>query len=316
MKDVNLDNGIMAEYIIGSHLYGTNIENSDMDYCGIFIPTIEYYFGLENVKEVNRSILAKHENGKNTKDAIDRKFYELTNFVRMAIDNNPNIVEQLFVNDFVFIDDRIKPLFDSRHMFIHQGLYHRFLGYAYSQKKKMIVKLDNMDKIIDVKNILANGDPTDTVLHLKDKLKNHLTDDLKFLVVGDIKLDTNQLVKKALKSINNRFSQLSNRVELVLKHGFDVKFASHLIRLVTEGIELLNSGNIMFPLAQRDLIIAIKNGKYKLNEILDMLDGLENDIKIAKNQTDLPKHPDRNKINKMLIKILTEFHFGKETVIK
>jgi len=307
MQFSEIEKNILLEYPVGSHLYGTNTENSDHDYSGIFIAPIDYYFGLKDVREVDFSISSKHENGKNDKEAIDRKFYEIKRFMKLATDCNPAIIEQLFVPKSLLIHSSIKgkELLDNRKIFLHKGLYHRFLGYAYSQKKKMIVKLDNHDKYKHVKSVLENANPTDTLHHVKNILGKYF--DKEHMAVGDIKIPLGVLNKKALSIINKRFANMSHRKELIRKHGYDTKFGSHLIRLILEGIELLQTGDLIFPLKEKDLILDIKNGKYKLNELLHIFYSLEHDIEISKEKSDLPKKPNFEYINNFCIDILSPF---------
>jgi len=307
MQFSEIENNIILEYPVGSHLYGTNTKDSDQDFSGIFIAPIDYYFGMKDVKEIDFSIASKHENGKNDKNAIDRKFYELKRFIKLAADNNPAIIEQLFVPLEILINSTFRGLaiLNHKEIFLHKGLYQRFLGYAYSQKKKMIVKLDNHDKYEHVKKVLEEANPTDTLHHVKNILGKYF--DKEHMAVGDIKIPLGVLNKKALSIINKRFSNMSHRKELIRKHGFDTKFGSHLIRLTLEGIELLETGNLVFPLKENKLIIDIKNGKYDLKVLLELFDELENRIKKAKDNSELPKKPDFDRINNLSIDLISSF---------
>jgi len=308
MKFEDIQNNILLEYLVGSHLYGTNTPESDLDYSGVFVAPLDYYFGLKEVKEIDLSFKSKDENGKNNADAIDRRFYDIKRFVKLASDCNPTIIEQLFVDEKQLKINSpmgIK-LLEHRHDFLHKGLYHRFLGYAYSQKKKMIVKLGNHKEFEFIKGILEKADPTDTLLHLKSDISKYF--DKEHLRVGDIKIPLGVLNKKALSIVNKRFSNMSHRKELIRKHGYDLKFASHLIRLTLEGIELLETCDLIFPLKDKDLLLSIKKGDYNLNEILGMFDDLEENIKIALEKTDLPKYSDFKKLNNLTMEIIGHYH--------
>jgi len=124
----------------GSHLYGTNTKNSDEDYTGVFLPDEDYVFGFLKVDEVDLGKKDKDESGKNTKDAIDFKAYEVRKFIKLAMDNNPNILELLFVNqeNLVYLNNYGEFLLNTKEIFPHKGLYNRFIGYATSQKRKLI----------------------------------------------------------------------------------------------------------------------------------------------------------------------------------
>jgi len=303
----------IAEYQVGSHLYGTQNENSDQDFCGVFIADLDHYFGLKQKDELNESITSKDENDKNTKYAVDKKFYEIRKFFKLAMDNNPAIIEHLFVppDKFNFIHPEMVDIINNRYHFLHKGLYHRFLGYAYSQKRKMVVKLDKYSDYEYVRNILKSIPPNKVVYNLEQELKDYILinkNKEKLIEVGDIKIPMGVTCKKAIDILDKRFKSLSNRTELIKKHGFDTKFASHLIRLVMEGIELLKTGNLKFPLQYNYYIRQIKDGYYSLDDILCKFDELEKEINYWMENSILPTHPNREMVNKLLIDILVK-HF-------
>jgi len=82
---------IIYEVLSGSHAYGLNTPDSDKDYRGILIPPREYYFSPFKSIEQYES--------KNP----DRTIFELKKFVRLATDNNPNILELLFIDDSALV---------------------------------------------------------------------------------------------------------------------------------------------------------------------------------------------------------------------
>ncbi len=290
---------LLLEYPVGSRLYGTHTETSDHDFSGVFIAPAEYYFGLHNVKEADFSIVDKETSGKNSKDAVDRKFYELRNFMRLAAACNPSILEHLFVPaDQLILDTFYGNMLRKNYaLFVHKGAYHRFLGYAYSQKKKMLVKLENKEQFEIIRTILLKANPKDTINHLKDDLKQFFKGE--HIEVGDIKIPTGCLVKKALQVVEKRFANMTHRTKLVNEFGYDTKFASHLIRLTKEGIELLDTGKIVFPLVYADQILDIKKGKYELGQLLEIFDNLEVVIQKSFESTLLPKYADMKEIDKL-----------------
>ena len=159
MVNMNEIKNKILECIIGSNLYGTNTPDSDKDYIGIFIADEEYYIGLKNVEEIDESIIKKDESGKNTKEAVDKKYYEIRQFFKLAIQNNPNIVEILFMNqDNIIQSHMVWDLIQSyRDWFLNsKQIKNRFLGYAMSQKHKMFVKLENYDIFKEAYFILEN----------------------------------------------------------------------------------------------------------------------------------------------------------------
>jgi predicted nucleotidyltransferase len=100
------------------------------------------------------------------------------------------------------------------------------------------------------------------------------------------------------------------RRRLVRKYGYDTKNASHLIRLLRMGIEFLDSGTMQIDRTDIDAdeLIAIKSGKYKLDHIKTMAEGLFIEAKKAKEASQLPEHPDWKKANELLCEILGGHH--------
>jgi len=316
-KETVLRNSIL-EIKSGSHLYGLNTQNSDLDYAGIFMPTKEYVFGFKKCEEVDLSIKDKLETGENSKDAIDRKFYEFRKYIKLAMENNPNILEMIFVNpeNIVNINYIGKYLLENSSLFPHVGLTERFIGYAISQKKKMIIKRDNYFKLEEAERklneIIEEGggklllpqceDKFNflKVFNIKNKTDNHYK-------VGGRLIPKNMTVKRAKQEIEKIIGESTNRKELIKDKGYDYKFGSHLIRILIEGKELLETGKIVFPLTCKEEILEIKTGKWDINRVLEYSRFLEEEIKKLKKSNALPKKPRYNEIEKLTMEVLEEW---------
>ena len=77
------DDRLLLEYIRGSHLYGLNNEQSDIDTGGIFICKPEDYIGFIGYKSEIAD--AKHDN----------TWYEICNFIQLLTKSNPTVMEAL-----------------------------------------------------------------------------------------------------------------------------------------------------------------------------------------------------------------------------
>jgi len=322
-----MENKIL-EYRVGSHLYGTNVDTSDEDFSGIFMPTEKQVFGFEKMEEIDLSIISKDEKGKNLSDAKDIKLYEFRKFIRLAMENNPNILEMLFVNkeNLIYSTDLGQKLLDIKHLFPHKGLKPKFLGYAFSQKKKMLIKTDNYYNLKHGLQSLYDYIGNDTIHNLTNKDIIHKTKQFlleiedflaktnspfkfnkTYIEIGDINIEKNSMVKQAIKIIERRLAGVSNREELYLKHGYDTKYSSHLIRLLQEGKELLETGKVEFPLREKNLILDIKQGKYSKEEIIEMSESYEADIENLVLKSDLPAKPQYDKIQDFCVEQLKQY---------
>ena len=109
-----------------------------------------------------------------------------------------------------------------------------------------------------------------------------------------------------------KLENMTGRTELVAKYGYDTKFASHLIRLLYEGWQILVEGKITLPLTNNNLILDIKKGRYDLNRVLNEADSLEAQINIAYSTTNLQHSADIVNINKLQKSMLKKWWgYGK-----
>lgn len=102
----------------------------------------------------------------------------------------------------------------------------------------------------------------------------------------------------------------AKRKALADKYGYDVKNASHLIRLLKMCSEFLQTGEMkVYRDVDRQELLDIKQGKWTLKHIEEYAKQLENENLIAYNNSELPEYADTDKINDLLVKIgLREFH--------
>lgn len=313
----------------GSYLYGTNTENSDQDYLGIYLNTKEEILGLQTSEELTENIESKAENGRNTKDAVDCKYFELRKFCRLALKGNPTILEILFVNkeNILEITKEGEELLSLRNEFLSKNIYNSFMGYAFSQKKKAFIKSENINHIerfynwintfVSVKNSpISNMTFNDFYNAIKDKsvFENHIKfyqnehNDTMFQC-GDLKFPINILIKKLKDSLKERLDKASWRKDGILQYGCDYKFMSHNVRLLLEGMEIIKTNNLILPLQYRELIKQIKLGKIENNKIIELMDKYEDEFHLLK-ENNLPDNGNYKKINNFIIK--TYFNYLKE----
>ena len=305
----------MLEFVVGSNLYGTNTSTSDKDYSGVFMPDENMVFGFERADEVDLSVKSKREDGKNDENAVDITLYEFRKFVKLALENNPNILEMIFVNseNLVFSNEYGKELLSRAHLFPHKGLKVKFLAYAFSQKHKMVIRSDNFHALANANEWLEEN--VKTVEDGKKLLVEILPKKLPFIsvkgdnvIVGDLNFQKHFYLRKVKKMIAERLSKATHRKNLLTKYGYDTKFGSHLVRLMLEGRELLTTGNLVFPLKERQLVLDVKLGKYKMVHVLEMAEQFEKEVENAVAHSSLPSKPRYNEVQELVKKLLKTFH--------
>lgn len=121
------DGRLLYEYIRGSHLYGLNNEDSDVDTSGVFVCTRDELFGCFGYKpQVTDS---RHDN----------TWFEIGELIRLLLKSNPTVMESLFVpKDKVLgqIHPLMQMVIDNREQFISKQCFNPFFGYAKSQIEK------------------------------------------------------------------------------------------------------------------------------------------------------------------------------------
>lgn len=94
------------------------------------------------------------------------------------------------------------------------------------------------------------------------------------------------------------------RKALVDKFGFDCKNAQHLIRLLRQGIEFLNTGDLIVDRPDKDELIAIKTGNWSLDRIKNEAHALFAEMNDAYEKSKLPDKPDTAAIDALVQHVL------------
>jgi predicted nucleotidyltransferase len=91
----------------------------------------------------------------------------------------------------------------------------------------------------------------------------------------------------------------------------NTKHAAHLVRLMEEGKECLMTGKITLPRPERYLLTAVKSGAFKYDELIEMVDGFDEEFDRLYDESPLPFAPDRVNANNLYLNILEESRLDK-----
>jgi uncharacterized protein len=94
-----------------------------------------------------------------------------------------------------------------------------------------------------------------------------------------------------------RRSRVPNRPELVARYGYDVKYASHALRLAYQGLEIVRDGRLTLPMPddERDRVLRVKRGEVAdLAHVLAEIDQVQAAVQewLADGRSPLPAEPD------------------------
>ena len=100
------------------------------------------------------------------------------------------------------------------------------------------------------------------------------------------------------------------RPEYIGKYGYDTKAAMHGLRLLYECLELMTHCHITLPRPERDLLIEVRSGAWKLERVLAEAKKLEKEVEDAILSSPLPQKVDRVAISALVAKTHLEFWNG------
>ena len=97
---------------------------------------------------------------------------------------------------------------------------------------------------------------------------------------------------------------------LIELYGYNTKDAMHIIRVLGQCVEILETGELTLPRPNSVVLLEIKNGKWPIGEVQVTAEALINDVKRLEEQSDLPKVPDFNLVSKRVMSIVSNFFYG------
>lgn len=276
MTKWDLESHIILEVVHGSHAYGLNTPESDLDIRGVAIPPVTEYFGMAPPWE---QVVQNHP--------TDRTIWNLQKFMRLAAVGNPNVLEILSVPEScvrTFTGEGWR-LLEARDRFLSRKVEKSFLGYAKSQFLRMERSRRWLrDPLTLGKTILDFAGET-------EDFQEYLSDCKKY---EDWKKDRNP-----------------KRAALETKCGYDAKHFSHCLRLLVECIGIFDTGHLTVRLSavEQEYLLAAKKGNLPYEGLLERYQDLEARCQeaILANKAKLPDEPDWGFLNNLCVDLTKGF---------
>lgn len=111
-----------------------------------------------------------------------------------------------------------------------------------------------------------------------------------------------QLMRLKIKTGNN-----SGRKDLIEKYGYDTKLAHHAIRLYLECVQLMKEGQITFPLAESNLLVQFKTGKFTKEEFFKKSEELSNLCGITYANSNIAYSPNHDAVNEVQMTLIKDY---------
>ena len=302
---------IIVKMLFGSHLYGTNTSDSDMDFKGIFLPTKEQIF-LGKIPKSYNNAKKKAEGEKNTADDVDVEMYSLHYFIKLACEGQTVALDMLHAPDNMIVEksDIWDRIVENREKFYTKNLK-AFVCYARKQASRYGLRGGRINAAQSVADYLKDYYPdakmSDAwnflpIIEHCYMIENTPQGIRQYQVCGKIIQETAR-VGYVLDILEKFLSVYGKRAKLAAENkGIDFKAVSHALRAAYQVKQLLTENTITFPLKEAPFLREVKQGKLDyLTKVAPILESLMDEVEILSENSSLPTKPNRKFWDRFII---------------
>jgi len=294
----------------GSHLYGTNTEQSDHDFKSVFIPDASDIL-LQRVKGSLGHKVKRVEFDKNTPEDCDDEAYSLQRYLSLLAEGQTVSIDMLFAPVPIITSPLWEEIKEHKDLLLTKKSA-AFVGYCRTQANKYGIKGSRVNSVKNAVELFNRYygllGATAKVGEIFVGITNIEIDDHTRIMqqpvnpAGDIgtffeccnrKVDFNNSLKNAADIFTKIYENYGHRARLAQKNeGIDWKALSHAVRVAQEALELLNTGNVTFPLPNAKHILSIKKGEVPYEEVAEEIENLLPQVEEASIKSILRETPD------------------------
>ncbi len=104
------------------------------------------------------------------------------------------------------------------------------------------------------------------------------------------------------------------RQALEIKHRFDTKHASHLVRLLRQGLEIMETGRLTVLRPDAQELLAIRNGAWSYEKVIDYVQKMETKLDGIEERSPLPANSDKVAINHLYHETMERWDHERQAV--
>lgn len=325
--------------IVGSQLYGTDDENSDLDLMGVYLPAKESLL-LGDTRYSYAKFSTCRDKKKNNSSDIDIELWSIHKFMDLLQKGDTNAYDLLFsktdISKVLYSCREFSEIFKNRSNLIgFQPIINGFIGYAANQVKRYISKGRNYrilsyilnyfnrqdidynpnDRLDDWVDSLIKSFQTEIMIENSgnDILNLRLTfheheNNLVYLKVNDYKkYPVTIRMKDFLFSIKKWTNKYGSRVKN--SDGIDWTSIYHAFRVLHMAHQLDFTGDLNFPFDQKtvDKLLNIKYGNENFDEVVKKIEQSKNRIEENLSKTfELREYPDEEYMQDIILNLYSE----------
>lgn len=296
----------------GSHVYGTNLPTSDLDYKSVLIPD-----GLDLIMQrPTRHVLnnTKEDSTKrNTAEDVDDEAFSVQTFLRLVNEGQTVAMDILWTPKSFYLEtsEAWEAIWKCREALTHCGTS-AYIGYTKQQASKYGLKgfrvallrqtlewlksfPNDRDRLFEIGEdkiqafIKSTGNEKDAKISMckapNGKLEPHLD-------ICNKKIPYHSSIlyaKEIFQKIFDRYGQRA--IDAENNKNVDWKACMHAVRVAREAEELLLTGNITFPRPEADLLLRIRKGEMPYKECEALIEEGLVKIEAAQARSILPEKP-------------------------
>lgn len=303
----------LVEIKFGSHLYGTSTPASDLDLKGVHLPAATDLL-LQRAKGVISEKTKADPHAKNTADDVDRESYSLQKYLGLAAEGQTVALDMLFAPEWAFTvapDPLWLEVRANRHRLLTRR-YASFVGYCRTQANRYGIRGSRVAAAraaatllgveLEARGSMARLTELAPTVEAMSARTEHMAlldvptpqgGHVRHWEVCDRKMPYTATIKSAHGVMQRVVDEYGHRaLAAETNQGVDWKAVSHAVRIARQAIELLTTGEVIFPRPDAAHLLAIKTGQLPYRPVADEIDRLLPEIEAAAERSNLPDAPD------------------------
>lgn len=318
-----IDVDLVVEMRVGSHLYGTDTPESDVDIKGVYLPEAREIL-LQTIVPSVMVGRGKHAGERNRPGDVDREYYSLDRYLSLLSAGQTVAIDMLFAPATAMTAPP-SPLWREIQANAARFVSRRasaFVRYCRQQANRYGIK---GSRVAAARGALARLREAEATYGTTAKVAV-LSGDLAALAAGtehvelvDAVMPGNRVVrhieicgrqipftasiKTAREIVERLVAAYGQRaVQAERQEGVDWKALAHAVRVGREAIELFNTGQIVFPLPYAGHIMRIKRGEVAYESVADEIERLLEMVEAAAATSSLAERPDEAAMEDIVIR--------------
>lgn len=337
------NNGLLVfEVITGSRSYGLDTATSDTDIKGVFLLPKDMFYGLDYTAQVNNDtndiVYYELKRFMELLSKSNPNILEMLNVPEKCILQKHPIMDML--QPEMFLSKQCEQSF-ANYAFTQikkaYGLEKKIVNPIEEERKSVLdfcfvhedAAAEPLKKYLEEKGLEQNKIGLAAIAHLRDCYNLYYSNELNYSGVAK-KDNANEVSLSSIPKGEKPIAMLyfnkdaysiyckqykeywdwvakrnEQRYDTTMLHGkkYDSKNMMHVFRLLLMAKEIAVDGKINVFRNDRDFLLAIKEGKFEYDELVQKAEALKGELPLLYEQSNLQDEPNTESINELLIKM-------------